>query len=360
MPKDGPNALQQHLIAGLNKRRMQVRGIAADDIATLAAELPGIQLGYLTSKSIIKVDAIIGVDRREAARTEAIRIIASMLGHNADIARAFLEQNFEVVVVPSYKRMTDLPAFAQLRGRTTDDGRVWDTTRGAGFVAQTADGIVPAVYNGKIFVAITEENLRGQQSLAPGAGGCYTRGYSTTAHEFAHTIHRFGLSQTQRDLIDRCFKRKRSDSAGNELRIVYANNDYTRPPQLYYDGNINEIHKILERPWTDGVRLKAAASPAAQVYRIATLAGGWRKLGAFQVDVKLRHQPMDNYASSSVYEYFAQLACAYLGANAGVDPLTNHPRQNSRAFIEANEPAEMVRLIHEVFGDRATLNTNAV
>ena len=53
MPKDGPNALQQHLIAGLNKRRMQVRGIAADDIATLAAELPGIQLGYLLGGSIL-------------------------------------------------------------------------------------------------------------------------------------------------------------------------------------------------------------------------------------------------------------------------------------------------------------------
>ena len=359
MPHDGPNALQQHLIAGLNKRRMQVRGIAEDDIETLAEELPGVQFGYLTSKSILKVDAIIGADRRDAARTEAIRILASMLGHNAEIARAFLEKSFEVVVVPSYKRMTDLPQFAQLRGLRTHDGRVWDTTRGAGFVAQTADGTVPAVYNGKIFVAITEENLRGQQSLAPGVGGCYTRGYSTTAHEFAHTIHRFGLSQTQRELIDRCYKRKRSDSAGNELRIVYANNDYSRVPQLYYDGNINEIHKILERPWVDGPRQKAAVGPA-QVYRIATLAGGWRKLGAFQVDVKLRNQPMDNYSATSVYEYFAQLACAYLGANTGVDPYTNHPRQNSRAFIETNEPAEIVRLLHELFGDRATLDTNPV
>jgi hypothetical protein len=43
------------------------------------------------------------------------------------------------------------------------------------------------------------------------------------------------------------------------------------------------------------------------------------------------------------------MANAYLGTNLGTDPTTGRPRNNGRAWIEKNEPKEMLDLLDQLF-----------
>jgi hypothetical protein len=103
--------------------------------------------------------------------------------------------------------------------------------------------------------------------------------------------------------------------------------------------------------WPDGPRVSPTA-PASWVTagytddawldKLLTIAESSRKV-------------YENYSSQNSSEYFAQLSNAYLGTNLGVDPTTGAARNNGRAWIVANEDAEMLALLDKVY-KRKTIN----
>jgi hypothetical protein len=124
--------------------------------------------------------------------------------------------------------------------------------------------------------AITEENLLGMKAEV---GEEYCHGYSTTTHEFAHAMHFNGLSNEDKALITKAYNAKKAHGK--------------------------------EEEWTDGRRYKKGDAS--------------KKL-------------MENYASSTEAEYFAQAVNAWFGTNTGTDSYTQWPRQNGKAWVMAHEP----------------------
>jgi peptidoglycan hydrolase-like protein with peptidoglycan-binding domain len=149
-----------------------------------------------------------GVVDPVAARTEALRILTVQLANKA-IARGSIDNHIGVVIVPRNKLMTDLPQFASLAGQTTFDGRNWETTRGSGGL--TLDG--------NVFTAIAEENLLGGACTAMFNGtpvsGQYAEGYSTTSHEFAHTLHNYVLTAADRTAITTAYNARKASATAH-------------------------------------------------------------------------------------------------------------------------------------------------
>lgn len=190
-----------------------------------------------------------------------------------DVAATLLKNGAGLVVVPKDVSMTDVSAFHNMKGTTAGGasgaGRGWDDVRGSG--GRRA--------------AVTEENLLGEDTSI-GNATHYQDGYSTTTHEFAHTIHMNGLSAPDRAAITTSYQNKRNDP--------------------------NAV-------WSDGPRHD------------------------------LQNNPVDNYASRDELEYFAQVSNAYLGTNHGTDPHTGQNRNNGPAWVRANEPA-LVPLLERLYG----------
>jgi hypothetical protein len=182
--------------------------------------------------------------------------------------------------------MTDLPQFASLRGVETFDGRTWDTVRGVGNLG----------LNGKHYTAITEENLLGTTCTATFNGqpvsGDYAAGYSTTSHEFAHSMHGVALTDADRLAITTAYN----------ARKALGTADPTNPDM-----------------WVDG------------------------REGC--------------YASQTEFEFYAQLSNAYLGSNAGNDPATGDPRQNTKEWVQAHEPT-IYAILERVYAGGTLANTN--
>jgi hypothetical protein len=239
-----------------------------------------------------------------AARAEALRVLAAMLGNDVSVIKSLLENNLEVVVIPRDKGMTVLEQFESIRGMNTFDGRSWDSVRGVGNVtdptpravrdSRRGPGSVVAIDPGKgrIYTAVTEENLLGGLTTAPG-GGCYATGYSTTTHEFAHSVHMYGLTDADRATLDRGYK----------LRLQQGDN----------------------AEWVDGPR----------------------RVGANQC-----------YASMTIQEYFAQLSNAWLGVNFGSDPYTGKPRNNGKQWVLDHEPKMVSDILERVYGKRVLEDLN--
>ena len=201
------------------------RQVMAYDDEDLFDDLDVKQQGRLAARWTLSVPS--GVTDINAARGEALRIIGAMLGNDISMVKTLLANNIEVVVIPRDQGMTVLDQFQSIRGQLTFDGRSWDPVRGVGNVkdpslggqlrehkmlkevrdSNKGPGAVVAIdpAKGKIYTAITEENLLGGLTTAPG-GGCYATGYSTTTHEFAHSIYAYGLSSADRATIDRIYK----------------------------------------------------------------------------------------------------------------------------------------------------------
>ncbi|OEV18386.1 hypothetical protein AN221_21990, partial [Streptomyces nanshensis] len=217
-----------------------------------------------------------GVDRPVSAGHEARTRIAAMLRDPA-VATRLLEQGARVLVVPKDEALTTLGPFRDLAGRELPaTGRTWDTVRGVG----------------RLDTGVTEENLLGETPGVPGASS-YADGYSTTTHEFAHAIHRYGLSDADRRTITDAYRAKLHPSDGRDPADV---------------------------EWPDGPRRSARDG-----------------------------RPADNYSSTDEFEYFAQAVNAYLGTNSGTDPLTGHPRNNGPAWVRDNEP-DLLPLLERLFG----------
>lgn len=231
------------------------------------------------------------VVQKKESLTEAQRLLSAQL-KDKTVARTLVDKKVEVIIVPRNVPMTDLPQFKSLKGAKTFDGRDWTPVRGSGGM-KVGD---------KIYVAITEENLMGTDvdtSKVPGAGN-YCKGYSTTTHEFAHTIFLYGLPEADRKKVTDAYKKKKATE---------------------------DSGKAVE--WVDGPSKHATTGKKTACY-----------------------------ASMNEHEYFAQVSNAWLGTNAGTDPYTGQKRHNGKAWVEANEPKEVVEVLKRIYTSEGIKNAN--
>ncbi|MFD8266027.1 lonely Cys domain-containing protein, partial [Streptomyces althioticus] len=284
--------------------------VTADPVRTLAARLPGLSatdrnaaLALLTPADRERlaadpalVDALrtatgpeefasvaadlmtqvpTGVGQPVSARAAARTRIARML-RDPEVTARLLKGGTRVVVVPRTEALTSLDAFRFLNGAVTGDGRPWDGVRGVG--TRTA--------------AVTEENLLGERTTVGSGMSAYPDGYSTTVHEFAHTVHLHGLDATDRQRVTNAFRTTtRHGEAG---------------------------------AWPDG------------------------PLHSRDADGR-RSAP--NYSSRDEREFFAQLTNVYLRANGGNDPYTGLPRVNAGPeWVRTRQPA-LYPLLRRLYGD---------
>jgi hypothetical protein len=255
------------------------------------------------------------------ARREALRVLTAQL-QDSETALRMITKPVQAVIVPRDKMMTELDEFKSLLTSdsgggpgNTFDGRPWKHVRGVGNV--TVDG--------KVYAAITEENLLGglpdaRTAPAGKTPGGYTPGYSTTSHEFAHVLHRNGLSDAEKKLISKHWALKRA--ATNTKTTI-----------------------TLPNVWPDGPRVSPTAPDSWK-------AKGWDDAGWLEEVVSYSDKDRaryENYSSQNDSEYFAQLSNAYLGTNLGDDPTTGQPRNNGRAWVAANEHKDMLDLLDKVY-----------
>jgi len=328
----GRAAFHQELLERTIKRA-EVLGHDKEDFNTE-------QLGFLAAKTLLKVDSVIDVKKRGACKVEAMRVLCAMLGKNRVLAQQFEATGIEVVVVPADRPMTDLVEFASLNNvPIVQEGgtpRYWNETRGVG-------GLVSG---GKMYVAVTEENLLGtdvSQGVKNVGGGCYAARYSTTSHEFAHGIHKStAMTPTQVATIKTCFDRKKG-----KVRIDSAND------RVIIDGSLAAtqpaLDQLFNKEWADGPRKNLAALPVPKLYWVQKGSAYVMASPGVHFQYRSAHELQDCYAAFDEYEYFAQCVNAYLGANGGNDPYTGRPRHNGEPWIRTNEEPEMVRLLDELF-----------
>ena len=318
--------LTQYLREALTKHRMKVRALPSDDFELLKEELGGMQFAQMCAGIMLYMPN--GVTNPQGCRTEAIRILAAMMGRDPEMASRLLGKRVEVIVVPKSIGMTKLPQFYSLDGVQFGDGRTWDDTRGVAMTTPTYEKysleeinrgkrIKPSdLKRGRLLLAITEENLTGSSSVA--IGHCYAKGYSTTSHEFAHMIHEQGLTKAQFDAVKRAYDVRLQGVVVNGGQVTFrgAPHQFNVNPQKDSD-----VNRALDTEWVDGKRRKLSDDA-----------------------------PIDCYAATSEFEYFAQCANAWLGTNAGKDPYTSRDRHNGRQWLLDNEPRMMTDVLQSVFG----------
>ncbi|PJN23653.1 toxin glutamine deamidase domain-containing protein [Kitasatospora sp. CB02891] len=244
-------------------------------VDSLKSALPAKDFAKVASELIVHVDP--RAEQAASARKEAQEQVARML-QDPDTAAQLMKNGADVVIVPKDVRMPDVPGLHELRGASNDTeaggGRGYDDMRGSG---------------GK-HSAVTEENLLGEHTSI-GEGGHYEHGYSTTTHEFSHTVHEYGLSPNDKQAITDAFDRK--TKAAEEAADPKNGKD---PVQ-----------------WPDG-------------------------------------KTSGNYSSRDEHEYFAQATNAYLGTNEGHDPYTGDRRNNGPEWVKQHEP-DLYPLLKKLYGE---------
>ncbi|MBK3541363.1 hypothetical protein JHN61_35360, partial [Streptomyces sp. MBT67] len=277
-----PVAERTELAAGLaamteDERTSRLLSLSSADREALAAD-PALTAGlrrtlpadaFARTAALLMVDVPPGVDLPVSSGIEARAQVARMLRSPA-VAERMLNEGARLIVVPKDAATTSLDAFGLLRGETDENARPYDILRGV-----EAGGLA----------VVGEENLLGDTTAVPGSG-LYADGYSAATHEFAHALHRHGLTDEQRRLIT----------------------------EAYHD-------KVLAGSfgaWPDGPLYDSTGS----------------------------HR---NYSARDEFEYFAQLTNAYLGTNTGTDPYTGHPRNNGAKWVRRNEPT-LLPLLQELYG----------
>ncbi len=230
-----------------------------------------------------------------------------------ETAAALLKAGASVHVVPRDVEMTDVGPLKEFKGDhfggASGEGRGLDDARGSG----------------GLHTAITEENLRGVTTTI-GADEHYTDGYSTTTHEFAHTIHLNALSEGDRQTITDSF-------TGRKELDALAQQKLDDPGKKLSDSDQKKLDDFEQKKldpaarWPDGPRKGSVDGIEA-----------------------------DNYSSRDELEYFAQATNSYLGTNHGTDPYTGHDRQNGPDWVRANAP-ELLPLLEKLYGkDPAALH----
>ena len=301
------------------------------------------QLGFISAKSCLKVDYVVDKSKQQACYVEAIRILSAMLGKNRALALLFESTGIEVVVVPADRPMTDLPEFLSLKGvpicqSSSTISRTWDQPRGTGGLS----------IGSKMYVAITEENLLGTNvdaKVKAIGGGCYASHYSTSSHEFAHSLHLSdATTPAQKQVITRCFNNKKKI-------IIDAANARINIDDPIFTASQHALDAYFNKEWTDGQRkhlVRLAAPKQYWVFNMKNYAYETKSDGTYLM-YESYHELQDCYAAVDELEYFAQCTNAYLGANSGKDPYTSRPRNNGEAWIRKNEDPEMVRLLDELY-----------
>ena len=167
--------------------------------AAIAGELPWISLeapagAYAGADTPVPVSDQGAVHAETGAKARAL--LSEMLSQSpAAIGDSLRRKRVFLVIIPQDKKLTDLPAFASLRGVRLPDGRVWDSVRGVGFVSQD---------DGTVAVAAGEENF--VEGAAPDG---YPKGF-LIAHEFSHAVHGYGVSPDEADSIRRYYRDRES------------------------------------------------------------------------------------------------------------------------------------------------------
>ena len=204
-PKPQPPVdANEQIIAGLEAMSLAQRHLLRGNKAYLdglQSSMSDSQFARATAALIVDTPAT--VDDPAAATAEARRIITAQLQNKA-MARGAIDKKVEVVIVPRSKLMTDVPQFSALQGKKTFDGREWDAVRGSGGMK----------VNGWVYTAITEENLLGVDCTAKYKGktlsGTYDKGYSTSSHEFAHTLHIFVMDAADKATITAAYTARKA------------------------------------------------------------------------------------------------------------------------------------------------------
>ncbi|KDN82110.1 hypothetical protein [Kitasatospora cheerisanensis] len=164
-------------------------------VDALKSTLPPHEFARTAAELIVHVDP--RAEQAASARQEAQQQVARML-QDPDTAARLMKNGADVVIVPKDVRMTDVPDLHGLAGAHNHSeaggGRGYDDMRGSG---------------GR-HSAVTEENLLGEHTSV-GNDRHYQDGYSTTTHEFSHTVHRFGLDANDQKVITDTFTRKSTD-----------------------------------------------------------------------------------------------------------------------------------------------------
>lgn len=155
---------------------------------------------------------IIGTNVSPSALDACEAFVRLTLANRRDMQERMARNNVALVIIPSDKKMTDLPQFASLRGTQTFDGRVWDDVRGSGGM-QVAGGVWA--------IAVPEENLIAQENSTDG----YAEGYSVGLHELAHTIHEKAVTNAERRTIKALYDARKA--ANGPWTDTYASaNEY--------------------------------------------------------------------------------------------------------------------------------------
>nr|WP_257019505.1 protein-glutamine glutaminase family protein [Streptomyces sp. TLI_235] len=276
MPVPGPLHERVQGLEHLSGEERRTLAAGQDFLAGLRAELGPEDFAQAAARLLIDVDP--RSQQPVAARRTAEALVARMLS-NQELAERLVNAGVRVVVVPRDVPMTEVPGFVGF-ARGTGDGRAWSVVRGS---------------SGNGFVLITEENLLGARTTV-GPNLEHPEGYSTSVHELAHTIHEFGLTREQRDLVVQAYRNRNAADSRSEL-----------------SGEENVT------AWPDGGVLDADGNPVG------------------------------NYSARNQHEFFAQLVTAYFGYNHGNDPMTGLPRNNGADWVRAHVP-DLVPVLEHLFG----------
>jgi hypothetical protein len=130
---------------------------------------------------------IVGTDVSPTALDSCEDFVEATLARRPDIQARMAKAKVTLVIIPRNRKMTDVPAFAGLRGTRTFDGRMWDDVRGSGGMATSAGWAI----------GVAEETL----VRSAGAVGGYGEGTNVGLHELAHTIHAKGVTGEERKRI---------------------------------------------------------------------------------------------------------------------------------------------------------------
>jgi hypothetical protein len=174
------------------------------------------------------------------AHVAAARILIERLLRDADpaVIRRLNERRLRINLIPPGARLTDVPAFAPLRGQLTSDGRHWEDVDGVAAVPFT---------DGSFGVAFRADNLLAATGHPP-----RHLGY----HEMAHCVHILGLDPATRAGIYEAFADIRARRptpaapAGRTFLQEYADSDsaefFAQASAAYFGaGQFNERAKDL-------------------------------------------------------------------------------------------------------------------
>ncbi|NVB79251.1 MAG: hypothetical protein HOV81_12690 [Kofleriaceae bacterium] len=124
------------------------------------------------------------------------------LGRNQFAQLKMAEARATIVIIPARTKMTDLPQFASLKGRTTFDGRDWSGVRGSGGMNAP---------DGSFAIGVAEENLR----AVAGVISTYPTGYSIGMHELAHALESKALTAAQKERLNGLYSQHQKADPGD-------------------------------------------------------------------------------------------------------------------------------------------------